>query len=81
MAAIALPPPKILKRIFELAGYRCVLEDSYCWTMESNSQVIPIPKHGKLVTREPFETALDSAQMNNKDYFDHLKIAEQESGR
>jgi hypothetical protein len=63
MIAVPAPiPPKQLKRILELRGYRIVNEDEFNWAMAMGHEVpLIIPKEGEYVSVEVMMDTLHRA--------------------
>ena len=83
LAALAPIPPERLKQIFELYGYKVVLEDHYNWVLAQGPKDTPIilPKLGDYV---PLETLMDTvftkASMDLRAYLALKKRVEEQSG-
>jgi hypothetical protein len=73
MPALAQVPPKALKEVLELHGWKVGYEDSYNWLLEkSEKDPLPIPKRIKLVQFEIHEHCLKVADISWGEYIELL---------
>jgi len=80
MPALAPEPPRVFKRILELAGYECVAEDTHCWILVSGAHPAVVPKHGELIAMEIMHSTLHAARIDNETYFRFLAQAKTDCG-
>jgi len=73
MPAIALVPPTVLKDVMVLDGWSVDEEDSLNWMLFKNGNSLEIPKRGKLIAREVFESCLIDGGMSLGRFFEHCK--------
>ena len=80
MPALAPVPPRVFKRLLELANYQCIAEDSHCWILLSGNHPAVVPKNGDLIALEVMDSILNAAQVNNLRYFELLARARADCG-
>ena len=80
MPALAPIAPRLLKRILELDGYKCVAEDAHTWILLSHDHPAVVPKFGELVALEIMDSLLNIAQIDNQKFFTYLQQAKKDCG-
>jgi len=69
-------PPKTLKRILELAGYKVVADDSCSWILENNGHPVVISQTMKLVPLDVMQSILEPAEITGEKFDELLAEAE-----
>lgn len=80
MPALAPVPPRVFKRMLELAGYDVVKENKHTWVLVCNAHPAVVPKLGELIALDAMESVLNAAQINNAKFFELLATARNDLG-
>jgi hypothetical protein len=82
MFELAPVPPRLLKKILELDGYKLVVEDPFNWVLlKCSDDVLPtilpiiLPRLGRFVDVDVVMSVLHKTQMNTGRYFELREIA------
>lgn len=73
MTALALIPPPVFKAVLEHLGWSMVEEGKLNWALAKNGIPIIVPKKGKLVARDFFESCVVDGIITAGDYLDALQ--------